>query len=177
MNHIIEVVTGASSEKIKRWGHDRLTTYGIGKEHSRSEWQSIGRELIRIGLCELTVERMSTLELAPSGLAWLKSKEPLSLTRPMRAKGRAPRPTLEGDIVCDEALFGRLRTLRREIADASNVPPYIIFADVTLRHMAARQPTTEEQFAELPGVGERKLRDFSQPFLEAINLWRDERRA
>ena len=175
MNHIVEVLTGAASEKVKRWGHDRLTTYGIGKEHSRNEWQSIGRELIRLGLCEQTVERMSTLELAPAGLAWLKSRQPLTLTRPLRSTARNPRPKIEGDIVCDEALFAQLRTLRREMADERNVPPYIIFADVTLRHMAARQPATEEEFAEIPGVGERKLRDFSGPFIEAIAKWRVQR--
>jgi ATP-dependent DNA helicase RecQ len=175
MNHIVEVLTGAASEKVKRWGHDRLTTYGIGKEHSRSEWQSIGRELIRLGLCEQTVERMSTLELAPAGLAWLKSRQPLTLTRPLRSVARNPRPKIEGDIVCDEALFAQLRALRREMADERNVPPYIIFADVTLRHMAARQPATEEEFAEIPGVGERKLRDFSGPFIETIAKWRVQR--
>ena len=175
MNHIVEVLTGASSEKVKRWGHDRLTTYGIGKEHSRSEWLSIGRELIRLGFCEQTVERMSTLELAPAGMAWLKSRQVLTLTRPMRSVARTPRPKIEGDIVCDEALFAQLRTLRREMADERNVPPYIIFADVTLRHLAARQPTTEEAFAEIPGVGERKLRDFSGPFIEVIAKWRIQR--
>lgn len=175
LNHLVEVLTGASSEKIKRWGHDQLTTYGIGKEHTRSEWQAIGRELIRLGLCEQTVERMSTLELTNEGLAWLKSRQPLMLTRPMRSATRAPRPKIEGDIVCDEALFSQLRTLRREMADERNVPPYIIFADLTLRHMAARQPTTEEEFAEIPGVGERKLRDFSAPFIAAIKQWRSQR--
>ncbi|RFC42144.1 MAG: ATP-dependent DNA helicase RecQ [Verrucomicrobia bacterium] len=175
MNHLVEVLTGAASEKVKRWGHDRLTTYGIGKEHSRTEWQSIGRELMRMGLCQQTVERMSTLELAPEGLAWLKSRQPLTLTRPVRAATRTARPKIEGDIVCDETLFALLRALRREMADERNVPPYIIFADVTLRHMAARQPANEEEFAEIPGVGERKLRDFSGPFIEAIAKWRVQR--
>ena len=177
MNHVVEVLTGAASEKVKRWGHDQLTTYGIGKEHTRSEWQAIGRELIRLGLCEQTVERMSTLVLTAEGLNWLKARQPITLTRPMRTKTRVARPTIEGDIVCDEALFAQLRSLRREIADASNVPPYIIFADVTLRHMAARQPANTEQFAELPGVGERKLRDFAAPFLEAIEKWRTAKKA
>ncbi len=175
MNHLVEVLTGAASEKVKRWGHDRLTTYGIGKEHSRTEWQSIGRELMRLGLCHQTVERMSTLELAPEGLAWLKSRQPLTLTRPMRSSTRTARPKIEGDIVCDETLFAQLRALRREMADERNVPPYIIFADVTLRHMAARQPSNEDDFAEIPGVGERKLRDFSGPFIEAIAKWRAQR--
>jgi ATP-dependent DNA helicase RecQ len=78
--------------------------------------------------------------------------------------------------VCDEDLFQVLRTLRREVAEQRNVPPYIIFTDVTLRHLAARQPKNEEEFAELPGVGERKLRDFATVFLSAIQAWKVSKR-
>ncbi len=175
LNHVIEVLTGAATEKIKRWGHDKISTYGVGREHSRSEWQAIGRELIRMGLCTQTSERLSVLELSTEGMAWLKARHPLTLTRPMKSTSKQPRVKIEGDIVCDEALFTQLRAVRREIADEKNVPPYIIFADVTLRHMAARQPVNETEFAEIPGVGERKLRDFSAPFLSAIDQWRSGR--
>lgn len=176
LNHVIEVLTGSASEKIRRWGHDKLSTYGIGKEHSRTEWQSIGRELIRLGLCTQSAERLSTVELSHDGAAWLKSKTALSLTRPIATKAKAVRPRIEGDIVCDEDLFQVLRTLRREVADQRNVPPYIIFTDVTLRHLAARQPKNEDEFAELPGVGERKLRDFAPVFLSAIQAWKVSKR-
>lgn len=175
LNHIIEVITGAATEKIKRWGHDQLSTYGIGKEHSRSEWQEIGRELIRLGYCLQTAERMSTLDLSPEGMAWLKARQPLTLTRPLRTHGRALRERIEGDIVCDERLFAELRTLRRTLADERNVPPYIIFPDVTLRHLAARQPASLEEFAEIPGVGERKLNDFGAAFLGAVVSWKARR--
>lgn len=176
MNHIVEVLTGAETEKIKRWGHDQLSTYGIGKEHSRAEWQMIGRELIRLGYCTQSAERMSTLDISEEGLAWLKARTPLTLTRPTStAKSRPNRPSIAGDIVCDEFLFAQLRTLRRTIAEERNVPPYIIFPDVTLRHLAARQPSTEAEFAEIPGVGERKLRDFAAPFLQLVLQWKKER--
>jgi ATP-dependent DNA helicase RecQ len=175
LNHVIEILTGAATEKIKRWGHDKLSTYGIGREYSRSEWQAIGRELIRLGYCHQTSERLSVLELSADGVAWLRAKQPLTLTRPLKSSSKPPRVRIEGDIVCDEALFAQLRALRREIADEKNVPPYIIFADLTLRHMAARQPASEAEFGEIPGVGERKLRDFSGPFLSAIAAWREQR--
>ena len=176
LNHVIEVLTGSASEKIRRWGHDKLSTYGIGKEHSRTEWQSIGRELIRLGLCSQSAERLSTVELSHDGASWLKSKTALSLTRPIATKAKPARPRIEGDIVCDEDLFQVLRTLRREVAEQRNVPPYIIFTDVTLRHLAARQPKNEDEFAELPGVGERKLRDFATVFLSAIQAWKVSKR-
>jgi ATP-dependent DNA helicase RecQ len=171
LNHIVEVLTGADSEKIRRWGHHQVSTYGIGREHSRNEWQSIGRELVRLGFCSQTTDRLSTLELTPAGTQWLRSRSSLTLTRPAQAPSRQRSTTIEGDLVCDEALFDYLRTVRRHLADARNVPPYIIFPDVTLRHLAARQPRTPSDFAELPGVGERKLRDFAEPFLEAIAQW------
>ncbi len=172
LNHIIEVLTGADTEKIRRWGHDKLSTYGIGKEHSRTEWQSIGRELIRLGFCSQTAERMSTLELTTDGQVWMKSRQTLTLTRPVSTVTKPVRKKLEGEIVCDEALFEYLRTVRRQIADSRNVPSYIIFPDVTLRHLAARQPANESEFGEIPGVGERKLKDFSEPFLDAISQWK-----
>jgi ATP-dependent DNA helicase RecQ len=176
MNHIVEILTGAQTEKIKRWNHDQLSTYAIGKEHSRAEWQVIGRELVRLGFCTQSAERMSTLDISDEGLAWLKARSPLTLTRPTAtAKVRPPRPTLEGDVVCDEFLFAQLRMLRRTLAEERNVPPYIIFPDVTLRHLAARQPSTESEFAEIPGVGERKLRDFAPAFLELLVAWKQDR--
>ena len=175
LNHVIEVITGAETEKVKRWGHDQISTYGIGKEHSRLEWQEIGRQLNRMGLYVQTAERMSTLDVSPEGMSWLKAREPLTLTRPLRAIGRPLRPQIQGDIVCDERLFAELRAVRRTLADARNVPPYIIFPDVTLRHLAARQPASLEEFAEIPGVGERKLRDFGEAFLTAVSAWKARR--
>ncbi|NBV87187.1 MAG: hypothetical protein EBS01_13205 [Verrucomicrobia bacterium] len=139
------------------------------------EWQEIGRQLIRMGLCVQTAERMSTLDVSPEGMSWLKAREPLTLTRPLRAIGRPLRPQIQGDIVCDERLFAELRAVRRTLADARNVPPYIIFPDVTLRHLAARQPASLEEFAEIPGVGERKLRDFGEAFLTAVSAWKARR--
>jgi ATP-dependent DNA helicase RecQ len=172
LNHIVEVLSGAESEKVRRWGHNQISTYGIGKEHSRPEWQAIGRELVRLGLCRQTAERLSTLELTGEGLAWLKNRQPLTLTRPVSTVSRPVRKQIDGDVLCDEGLFQHLRAVRRQLADSRNVPSYIIFPDVTLRHLAARQPANVEEFAELPGVGERKLKDFSAPFLEAIAQWR-----
>ncbi|MEI6713579.1 MAG: DNA helicase RecQ [Verrucomicrobiota bacterium] len=171
LNHIVEVLSGADSEKIRRWRHDLISTYGIGKEHSRSEWQAIGRELVRLGLCQQTAEKFTTLELTADGLHWLKNRHPLSLTRPITSAARSPRKKFDGEIVCDEALFEYLRTVRREIADQRNVPSYIIFPDVTLRHLSARQPANRDEFAEIPGVGERKLNDFADAFLSAIAQW------
>ena len=166
LNHIIEVLAGARTEKLLKWGHDRVSTYGIGKEHSRAEWQAIGRELIRLGYLRQTAEKFSVIELTDEGRAALRSRQTITLTRPM-ATPLAPERH-EGDIACDEALFARLRQLRKRIADENNVPAYVIFSDVTLRLMARDYPTTDAEFARLSGVGEKKQRQFGPVFCSEI---------
>jgi ATP-dependent DNA helicase RecQ len=166
LNHVIEVLTGADTGKIRRWGHQRLSTYGIGKEHSRAEWGAIGRELVRLGHLRQTSDKFSVLELTPQGLALLKERKPVRLTRPVSApESAAPRA---GQISCDEALFERLRQLRKRLADERDVPAYIVFSDVALRQMARDYPASEHEFARISGVGEKKLREFGDVFLAEI---------
>jgi ATP-dependent DNA helicase RecQ len=167
LNHLVEVLTGADTEKIRRWGHAEISTYGIGKEHGRPEWAAIGRELIRLGLLrQTTAEKFSTLELTTEGRAALSQRKPVTLTRPVTAPETKTRRT--GEISCDEALFERLRQLRKRLADERDVPAYIVFSDVALRQMARDYPSSEREFARISGVGEKKLREFGEVFLREI---------
>jgi ATP-dependent DNA helicase RecQ len=169
MHHVVEVLTGAQSEKIKQWGHQQLSTYGIGKELSRNQWLAIGRELIRLGLIRQNVERFNVLEICESGMLALKSKDEITLTRPPTAKtDKKPRNLKQGEETYDTTLFEVLRRLRKQIADSKHVPPYIIFGDVSLRQMARERPTDKKSFAEISGVGEKKLKDFAKQFTGAI---------
>ena len=167
LNHLVEILVGAQTDPIRRWGHDQLSVYGIGSEHKRPEWQAIGRELIRLGLLQQSAEKFATVELTAQGLETLKKRLPVTLTKPVPAPDKKPKAR-RGEIECDEVLFDRLRDVRRRIADERNVPAYIIFSDVPLREMARSYPVTEEDFARVPGVGAQKLRDFAGPFLEEI---------
>jgi len=167
LNHIVEVLTGADTEMIRQRGHDELTTYGIGKEVSRKAWQAIGRELLRLGFLEVAPGKFATVQVTPSGREALRSRRQITLTKHLekpepRAKSRG------GEIQCDEALFAKLRGLRRTLADERNVPAYVIFSDVALREMARQNPIIPAQFRRIPGVGEQKLKDFAKPFLAAI---------
>ncbi len=180
LNHHIEVLTGADTDRIRKWRHEQLSTYGIGKEHSRLDWQAIGRELIRLGFLRQTDGEFPTVEITEEGLRLLKERRSLQLTRPpVRAKGRAGRDETPGtrrarrtgEIACDEALFEQLRKLRREIADARNVPAYVIFGDVTLREMARDYPTDEGALANVTGVGGKKLEEFGAQFMDAITKY------
>jgi ATP-dependent DNA helicase RecQ len=168
MNHVIEVLTGADTDKIRRWNHDRLTTYGIGKELSRPAWSAVGRELMRLGYVAVAEGEFATLELTPAGLAVLKARQPITLTKPMdlpKAKRVARR---EGDIACDEILFDRLRTLRKTLADERRVPAYIVFGDTTLRAMARSYPTSSAAMEGIPGMGEKKRAEFGDVFADEI---------
>src|SRR5439155_7530851 len=160
LNHIVGVLTGGDSEKIRRWGHEELSTYGIGKEHSRPEWAAIGRELVRLGYLRQTAEKFSVLELTNEGMAVLKSRKPVMLTKPVVAPETKTQRI--GDISCDETLFEQLRRLRKKIADERDVPAYIIFSDVALRWMARNYPASDQEFARISGVGEKKLREFGK---------------
>jgi ATP-dependent DNA helicase RecQ len=168
MNHIIEVLTGADTDKVRRWGHDRLTTYGIGAEFSRPQWAAVGRELMRLGYLAVAEGEYATLELTAEGMAILKARTPITLTKPMnlpKAKRTARR---EGDIECDEILFERLRTLRRKLADERKVPAYIVFGDTTLRAMARYYPSTSDAMEGIPGMGEKKRAEFAEVFAAEI---------
>lgn len=167
LNHIVEVLTASASEKIRRWGHDRLTTYGIGKELARPAWAAVGRELTRLGYLAVAPGEFATLELTASGRAVLRARTPILLGKPLGAPkaSRAPRA---GDIACDELLFERLRTLRRQLADERGVPAYIIFGDATLRTMARLYPETPGAMQDIPGVGEKKLAEFGGQFAAAV---------
>jgi ATP-dependent DNA helicase RecQ len=166
LNHIVEVLTGADTEKIRRWGHERLSTYGIGQEHGRAEWASVGRELVRLGYLRQTAEKFSVLDVTPEGMAVLKQRRSITLTKPVSAPASKLRRA--GEIACDEVLFERLRQLRKQLADQRDVPAYIVFSDVALRQMAREYPVNEREFARISGVGEKKLLEFGAIFLAEI---------
>jgi ATP-dependent DNA helicase RecQ len=169
LNHVVEVLTGADTDKIRAWGHTQLSTYGIGREHSRAEWQAIGRELVRLGYLRQAPGKFSTLELTDDGFTVLRDRRKIVLTKPMAAPPSAPETAPRaGAIGCDEELFERLRRLRKALADERFVPAYIVFSDVALRQMARYYPATDEEFSRISGVGEKKLKEFGAAFLAEI---------
>jgi len=175
LNHAVEVLAGANTEKIRNWGHDQLSTYGIGKDTPRDQWTLLGQQLIRLGYLTASPDIYRTLTLSRTGLDALMQRTPIMLTRAPHQQIGAAASTAKvsraGNIACDEALFAELRTLRKDLADARGVPPYVIFGDVSLRHMARRYPVTDGAFLAIPGVGSQKLADFGTAFQQAIASW------
>ncbi len=166
VRYVADVLTGGDTEKIRRWRHHELSTYGIGKDRSRDEWASIGRELLRLRLLrKIDDAGFPTIEVSPSGLEMLKHRTAIRLTMPAAPADVAH--AHDGEEY-DEQLFERLRVLRKRCADERDVPAYIIFSDVALRQMARQYPTTEAEFLGISGVGEKKLKDFGKGFVSAI---------
>jgi ATP-dependent DNA helicase RecQ len=170
LGHVVDVLRGADTEAIRQRSHNELSTYGIGGELKRSEWQAIGRELLRLGLIECAPGKFATLSLTPTGLEALRKRTSIVLTKQIEIVEKAPRRRA-GAIECDEALFERLRALRRKFADERGVPAYIIFSDVSLREMARKYPSNSAEFRRIPGVGEQKSKDYAEPFLIEIRKY------
>ncbi len=169
VNHVVEVLTGAQTEKIRKWGHDGISTYNIGDEFGRDEWAHLVRQLIRKGLISQNQQQFSTLHLTNKGTAFLKEKSALQLTRPpLKGRKDAVRRQPDSDRF-DPKLFLILRTLRNEIAKDKGVPAYIIFSDVTLRHIARYYPQTKEELLSIHGIGAAKLQEHGDALLTAVH--------
>jgi ATP-dependent DNA helicase RecQ len=166
IRHLCDILTGSRAEKVLTKRHDQLSTYGIGKEHSAAKWAEIARQLARRNLIAIDTGTYPTITLTADGMTLLRERRPVSLTRLMAVeKTSAPRA---GDIECDADLFEILRTHRKQLADAASIPPYVVFSDVSLRHMARAYPLDNAAFLHIPGVGERKLADYGQSFIGLI---------
>ena len=163
--HIIDVLRGSRSQRVLGYHHDRLPTYDTGKEHSPAEWRRLAEAFIRQGLLEQDMEHGS-LRLTAQGRAVLDGARvmvPVEAQRP-EAQDAAP-------VAHDPALFELLRALRREIADAADLPPYVVFSDRSLVEMATYFPQTPSRFLAIHGVGQRKLAAYGDRFLAVIQAY------
>jgi ATP-dependent DNA helicase RecQ len=175
MRHVIDVLRGADTERIRQLGHERLSTWGIGKEFGDAEWTSIIRQLIHRGYLFQDIADYSVLKLTAAARPLLRGKATLELARPrIRAKA-AKAPALpkgpKGPITLeagDLVLFEALRALRRRLAEEQGVPPYVVFGDVSLVEMSRRKPRNDAELLGISGVGQVKLARYGEVFLAAI---------
>jgi ATP-dependent DNA helicase RecQ len=169
IKHVVDVLRGADTERVRSLGHDKLSTYGIGADMSEPEWTSIVRQLIHRGFLSQDITHYSVLKLTPLARPVLRGEQTLELARP-RIKAKAkPRSRLAADLdPADLGLFETLRALRKSLAEDQGVPPYVVFGDATLVEMARRRPSSDEQMMEITGVGEKKLQRYGAEFLYTI---------
>ena len=169
--YLIDVLLGKSNERMTNFGHDKVSTFGIGTEFSREAWMSIYRQLVAQNLVAVDMTGHGGLHLTPEGLAFLKSRAPLRLRAYTGKTGRRKsetkgRPTFSGE--ADQSLYAALRAMRLELAKAQGVPPYVIFHDKTLQEMATRKPHDMESLSQISGVGEAKRERYGEAFLQVI---------
>ena len=173
--HVIDVLMGAENEKIWRWNHERLTTYGIGKDRTKVSWRGLADELQRLGYIAVDAAQYNVVSVTETGLTALTERTPVVVRElPAGVTERAPRKRGSGTVVEDGPynanVFRALRDLRKEIADQRDVPAYVVFSDAVLRAMARELPESAVKLRAISGVGEKKLADFGAQFLEAIAL-------
>jgi ATP-dependent DNA helicase RecQ len=170
VGHVIEVLRGSKKERLLQLGHDRLSTYGIGADKSQEYWGSVLRHLVQQGYLEQDVGNYSVLKLSESARPLLRGEQTLSMAQPRAKVAALPKAVRRkvGDLEYNPELFERLRAVRKGLADAAGVPPFVIFSDVALAEMAAHLPTDNEAFLRIHGVGAHKLERYGADFLGEI---------
>lgn len=166
--HLIDVLTGNATEKIRGRGHDQLPTFGVGRDHSRGQWQAIFRQMMGLDLCRPDPERHGALHLTDAAHPVLRGEESVTLRHDttLKAKGSTVLRTQVAEE--DEPLLSALKAKRRVLAEAARVPAYVIFPDRTLIEMAERRPRNLDEMAQVNGVGAKKLESYGRDFLSVI---------
>ncbi len=167
-HHLVDIVTGEASDRVRRLGHDRLPTFGVGRDHDRRWWLRLVQDLEGAGLVRRRDGAKSGLMISPAGKAVLTGTERFhTADRPEKPAPRvkATESALDPE---QEQLLGRLRALRTRLARERGVPPYVVFSDKTLRIMASVRPHDRATLLEVPGIGEHKAEVYGTHFLEEI---------
>ena len=176
VTYVVDVLRGKDDERIRRFGHDRLSTFGIGADLDAGQWRSVVRQLVARRLLSVDVEKYGSLRLTAAARPVLRGEATVELRRDAlpapkarRGRSREARDRVEAVLGAgSQALFDALRAHRRALAEQQGVPPYVIFHDASLVEMAARRPRSLHEFAAITGVGATKLERYGETFLEII---------
>ncbi len=179
VNHVVGVLRGDNTENIRKYGHEKLSTYGLLRDQGKGEVRDWIYQLIGQGVLAQVGDEYPLLKLNPHSWEVMKGQRSVRLVRPVRRpKGEKPSKS-KADVVSwegvDRELFEALRELRRGLAEAASVPTYVIFHDGTLRDLARMRPTTPERMKLISGIGDRKLRDYGAQVLRLITQHSEER--
>jgi ATP-dependent DNA helicase RecQ len=173
--YLVDVLLGRVNERMEKFGHHTIKTFGIGTELDKRAWQAVFRQLVAQGHLAVDIEGHGGLRLGDSGAAVLRGDVPVSFredeAEALRVKAKrdaVPRAARETAAPGDEALWQSLRALRLELARDQGVPPYVIFHDATLWAMVRDRPLDLDALAAIPGVGASKLRRYGDRFLAVL---------
>ena len=171
MNHVIDVLRGSESEKIKQAHHESVSTFGIGKDKSTAYWKQLAWQLIHRDYCTQDIEHFNVLRLTKKATPLLRGEEQVMLTVPrddFKEKSTKKKDRAIATPAASSPLFETLRALRRKLADEENKPSFMIFSDATLHDMARIKPKTREQLLTVSGVGQHKLTHYGKAFLDEL---------
>ncbi|MGP5326953.1 DNA helicase RecQ [Vreelandella titanicae] len=172
VTYLVDVLLGKSNERITRFGHDRLSTYGIGKDLSANEWKALFRQMIASGFLSVDMEGHGGIKLTANAKPVLRGEQNLTLRKPSNkpSKAKTARRGSKGASAPQGhgPLWEALRQHRRELAEAQGVPAYVIFHDATLAEMIEQKPQSLAALGAISGIGARKLADYGEGFLDVI---------
>ncbi len=167
-NYVVDVLVGSKNKRISASGHEGLTVYGIVKEFNKRQLKELAGQLQAAGLLVRSRGEYPTLSLSEAGWEFLRKRKSISLVRPAQERGGGRHARSADPVLFDRALFDGLRDLRKRLAEQRNVPPYVVFGNVTLMQMAAIYPQDESEFSDISGVGRLKLREYGPAFIQVI---------
>tara|TARA_R110002072_G_scaffold49863_17_gene135030 strand:+ start:1488 stop:3398 length:1911 start_codon:yes stop_codon:yes gene_type:complete len=172
--HIVHILRGKTTDKIRERGHDRLKTFGVGQDFGEREWHSVIRQLAAEGHLQVDLENYGGLTLSGQAVAILKGEKQVKLRRDSLTKTtrKGQSAELMADLKVDAKLLTALKRLRLELAREQSVPAYVIFTDRTLIDMAQKDPTSQEEMARVHGIGESKLAHYGAAFLAELDSYR-----
>ena len=165
--HLIDVLLGKTTEKVQKNAHDKVSTYGIGKHLEEQQWHSLYRQLIARGLVAVDFDSMGALKLTDASRPVLRGEKTLMLREDITPE-KSKRTAAKTGAVAGTPLWEALRAKRKDIAEAQDVPPYVIFHDATLMEMMSARPQNLQQMAAISGIGARKLELYGEQFLEVL---------
>jgi ATP-dependent DNA helicase RecQ len=174
--HLIDVLRGNNTERVRQWAHDKVSTFGIGKELEEKAWRAVYRQLAALGLLTADGDGHGSLRLSTASRAVLNGNQRVFLRlQPERKKTVAKaRTTREErfDALDSTAriLWGRLRAWRIDIANKHSVPAYVVLHDATLAELVRLRPQTESELRQVPGIGMRKLESYGNNLLEILRV-------
>ncbi len=177
LHHLVDVLCGAKTEKIRKFGHETLSTYGIGTGHGRAAWLAYAQELAEKGLLVVRTDKFNIAEVTDKGLEALRGKQTVMLRRPLvsaklSTEQRHKQRQKTGAVEVATELFEELRALRLRLARERGLPAYMVFSDATLQAMAALCPQSRDEMLDVVGVGEKKLAQYGDSFIEILRGWK-----
>jgi len=175
VNYLIDVLHGKTTDRIKQFGHDQLSTYGIGTDVTGADWRGVYRQLIALNYLSVDLEGHGSVKLTEQARPVLRGEQSIQFRRqlatvkPSRSGGSKRKRTPVSIADTDQPLWEALRALRKDMADEQGVPAYVVFTDATLADMVQKRPGSLEEMSLVSGVGDHKLERYGQDFLQAIN--------